>query len=166
MRTQIPASRHRVSRSRWAFVATLVASSALLVSACAGSEDGVFEGNGATGGSSAGTAGTGGSSGGQGGTLNGGSGGTGNAGSGNTGNGGSGAGGSGGSGNAGTGGANGGNGGSAAGGSGGTGNGGSMGTCNPAFCPNSGFGTPCCVTNNGPCGYDTGMGCQQSTGDV
>ena len=58
-------------------------------------------------------------------------------------------------------------GGSGAGGTGGgTGTGGSGGgTCNPAFCPTSGFGTPCCVTPNGPCGVDTGTGCQQgSTG--
>jgi len=51
-------------------------------------------------------------------------------------------------------------------GTGGSGTGGSGGgTCNPAFCPTSGFGQPCCVTPNGPCGVDTGTGCQQgSTG--
>ena len=60
-------------------------------------------------------------------------------------------------------------GGSGAGGSGaqgGSGAGGGMGTCNPAFCPNSGFGTPCCVMADGPCGYDTGMGCSQIVDDV
>jgi len=31
---------------------------------------------------------------------------------------------------------------------------------NAAFCPNPGFGQPCCVTRDGPCGLDTGMGCQ------
>ncbi len=52
-------------------------------------------------------------------------------------------------------------------GAGGSGTGGSGGgSCNPAFCPTSGFGTPCCVTANGPCGVDTGTGCQQgSTGN-
>lgn len=34
------------------------------------------------------------------------------------------------------------------------------GTCDQAYCPNSGFGNPCCVTPNGPCGTDTGYGCQ------
>ena len=45
---------------------------------------------------------------------------------------------------------------------GGTGGGGS---CNPAFCPNSGVGQPCCVTPNGPCGSDTGAGCVTATQD-
>jgi hypothetical protein len=35
------------------------------------------------------------------------------------------------------------------------------GTCNPAFCPNNGIGTPCCVVpGQGPCGFDIGNGCQ------
>lgn len=37
------------------------------------------------------------------------------------------------------------------------------GSCQPAFCPSTGFGTPCCVTVNGPCGTDTGSGCMQHT---
>ena len=49
----------------------------------------------------------------------------------------------------------GGSGGAAGGGAGGTGGG----SCNESFCPNPGFGTPCCVTPNGPCGADMGMGC-------
>ena len=46
-------------------------------------------------------------------------------------------------------------------GSSGTGAGGSAGeaTCDPAFCPGNGIGTPCCVTPQGPCGQDNGMGC-------
>jgi hypothetical protein len=32
-------------------------------------------------------------------------------------------------------------------------------TCNASFCPNTGAGTPCCVTGNGPCGMDIGQGC-------
>lgn len=38
------------------------------------------------------------------------------------------------------------------------GTGGEPGSCNPAFCPTT-FGTPCCLTQNGPCGVDMGMGC-------
>ncbi len=48
---------------------------------------------------------------------------------------------------------------SAAGGSSGAG-----GSCNPAFCPNTGGGTPCCVTKDGPCGVDLGNGCVGSGG--
>jgi hypothetical protein len=55
--------------------------------------------------------------------------------------------------------------GGASGSTGAGGSSGSSGTCNPAFCPNSGVGTPCCVTPNGPCGSDTGMGCQATTQD-
>lgn len=54
-------------------------------------------------------------------------------------------------------------GGTSSGGSGGSG--GSMGSCNPAFCPNPGVGTPCCITNTGPCGVDVGMGCAPIAGD-
>lgn len=32
-------------------------------------------------------------------------------------------------------------------------------SCNPAFCPNTGRGTPCCISSAGPCGVDIGMGC-------
>ncbi len=53
-------------------------------------------------------------------------------------------------------------GGSGAGGSGAGGSGG--GSCNPSFCPSSGFGMACCVTPNGPCGTNMGMGCMQSSG--
>lgn len=41
---------------------------------------------------------------------------------------------------------------------------GGSGSCNPAFCPNTGSGAPCCVTANGPCGSDMGLGCQQNPG--
>ncbi len=37
--------------------------------------------------------------------------------------------------------------------------------CNAAFCPSTGVGTPCCITSNGPCGVDYGMGCVTATGD-
>lgn len=40
------------------------------------------------------------------------------------------------------------------------------GSCNAAFCPNPGFGTPCCVTADGPCGMDQGMGCVSMSGDA
>ena len=53
-------------------------------------------------------------------------------------------------------------GGTGAAGTGGAGAGGTTGTCNPAFCPSS-FGTPCCITPNGPCGCDMGMGCMSCT---
>jgi hypothetical protein len=43
--------------------------------------------------------------------------------------------------------------------------GGSTGTCNPTFCPSGPQGSPCCVTLNGPCGYDVGVGCQQAAQD-
>ncbi len=55
-------------------------------------------------------------------------------------------------------------GGTSTGGTAGSGTGGSGGgSCNPAFCPSSGFGQACCVTSNGPCGTDTGTGCQQTS---
>ncbi len=38
------------------------------------------------------------------------------------------------------------------------------GSCNPAFCP-GGFGTPCCLGPNGPCGVDFGMGCVNPNND-
>jgi hypothetical protein len=38
-------------------------------------------------------------------------------------------------------------------------------SCNPAFCPNPGTGTPCCVTPAGPCGINTGLGCADIRGD-
>jgi hypothetical protein len=45
-------------------------------------------------------------------------------------------------------------------GSGGTaGVSGSGGICNPAFCPNTGAGTPCCIMGMDTCGMDNGMGC-------
>lgn len=50
-------------------------------------------------------------------------------------------------------------------GSGGTGTGGSGGAateCDPAFCPQDSFGTPCCVEATGECGVDMGMGCVQT----
>ena len=31
--------------------------------------------------------------------------------------------------------------------------------CNPAFCPNTGSGTPCCIMGLDTCGMDIGMGC-------
>lgn len=60
----------------------------------------------------------------------------------------------------------GGSGGGTGGSSGSSGSGGSTGTCNPAFCPSVGTGTPCCITPNGPCGVDYGFGngCEQPTG--
>jgi hypothetical protein len=35
--------------------------------------------------------------------------------------------------------------------------------CVPEFCPNTGGGTPCCITADGPCGMNTGLGCQELT---
>jgi hypothetical protein len=32
-------------------------------------------------------------------------------------------------------------------------------SCNPAFCPNTGSGTPCCIPGLDTCGMDNGMGC-------
>ena len=50
---------------------------------------------------------------------------------------------------------------------GGGGMSGSTGTpCDPKFCPNNGFGSPCCVTANGPCGVDYGTGCVQTPTDA
>ena len=54
--------------------------------------------------------------------------------------------------------------GGASGSSGASGTGGGSGSCNKAFCPNTGQGTPCCVTANGPCGMDNGNGCQGGGG--
>jgi hypothetical protein len=31
--------------------------------------------------------------------------------------------------------------------------------CDPAFCPSPTFGSGCCVTSDGPCGIQIGMGC-------
>jgi hypothetical protein len=39
----------------------------------------------------------------------------------------------------------------------------SDGSCNVTFCPNTGTGTACCVTANGPCGVDLGNGCVSGT---
>jgi hypothetical protein len=36
--------------------------------------------------------------------------------------------------------------------------------CAPEFCPASTVGAPCCVTRQGPCGVDLGMGCQVPAG--
>jgi len=46
------------------------------------------------------------------------------------------------------------------------GNGGGPGfeSCVPDFCPKIGAGGPCCVTPEGPCGMDDGLGCRESTG--
>jgi hypothetical protein len=38
------------------------------------------------------------------------------------------------------------------------------GSCTPTFCPSDGFGEPCCVAANGPCGFDLGMGCVSVAG--
>jgi hypothetical protein len=38
------------------------------------------------------------------------------------------------------------------------------GTCNPQFCPNTGMGSPCCVTAQGPCGMNYGSGCMGDPG--
>ena len=38
------------------------------------------------------------------------------------------------------------------------------GTCNPQFCPNTGMGSPCCVTPQGPCGMNYGSGCMGDPG--
>jgi len=34
-----------------------------------------------------------------------------------------------------------------------------QGSCSANFCPTNGAGKSCCVTSNGPCGIDLGMGC-------
>ena len=44
--------------------------------------------------------------------------------------------------------------------------GGTPGTCNPMFCPSPSVGTACCVTANGPCGTDTGVGCSNTPADI
>jgi hypothetical protein len=41
----------------------------------------------------------------------------------------------------------------------GSGGGPSFDPCQADFCPLVGPGAPCCVTPDGPCGMDTGMGC-------
>ena len=132
---------------------------AWLAASCASSEDDLFpaEGTGAKSGassegggdvsSSGGFGGAGGGSGGLGGT---GGGGVGGAGGGAAGMGGTGGGAAGTAGTSGT---------SGTSGTGGT----SGGSCNPAFCPSS-FGTPCCLTPNGPCGCDMGSGCMSCGG--
>lgn len=33
------------------------------------------------------------------------------------------------------------------------------GSCNPQFCSSTSSGKSCCVTTNGPCGIDFGLGC-------
>jgi hypothetical protein len=46
--------------------------------------------------------------------------------------------------------------------SGSSGSGGAA-TCNPAFCPNSGLGVPCCTDPpDDECGMDNGGGCKRS----
>ena len=135
---------------------------AVLFGACASSEEGVFDNTTPNDGgeASAGSAGFG--TGGSAGSWGGGSGtaGTGaKPGTGGTGSGGTAGTGSGGTAGTGTGGASG-----TAGASGSSGSGGSTGSCNPAFCPNTGSGTPCCVSPNGPCGTDHGSGCQNTPG--
>lgn len=42
---------------------------------------------------------------------------------------------------------------------------GGLGACDPSFCPNPGAGSPCCVSNDGPCGVDVGLGCSPVEGD-
>jgi hypothetical protein len=39
-------------------------------------------------------------------------------------------------------------------------------TCDPDFCPVTGPGAPCCVTDDGPCGMDNGLGCQETRRDA
>ena len=41
----------------------------------------------------------------------------------------------------------------------GTGGGNASGSCDPTFCQGAGTGAGCCVTANGPCGVNYGMGC-------
>jgi hypothetical protein len=36
------------------------------------------------------------------------------------------------------------------------------GSCDPRFCPGGTMGGACCMTANGPCGINYGMGCIQS----
>jgi len=45
----------------------------------------------------------------------------------------------------------------------GTGGGGASGSCDPTFCPGGTMGGACCITPNGPCGMNFGMGCVQTT---
>jgi hypothetical protein len=49
----------------------------------------------------------------------------------------------------------------------GTGTGGtsSFDSCQPDFCPVIGPGAPCCITPEGPCGMDTGLGCRTDEHD-
>jgi hypothetical protein len=134
-----------------------VAMTSVATSCASSEEDGVFAEEDASGGTDAGidssVGGSGGiSSGGSSGSATGGTGGVSTGGSAGASAGGS-------SGFGGAGGASGfGGAGGATGGTGGTG------SCNPAFCPNTGSGAPCCVTPNGPCGSDNGLGCQQNPG--
>jgi hypothetical protein len=39
-------------------------------------------------------------------------------------------------------------------------------TCDPDFCPATGPGAPCCITDDGPCGMDNGLGCQETRRDA
>lgn len=144
----------RVARSLGLFFAAGLATT--IAVSCASSDEnaGVFDYDAGQDTSSAGFGGTGG-------VASGGTGGTGTGGFPSTG----GASGSGTGGVGATGGAGGTGGTPGTGGTSGTG-GGSTGTCNEAFCPKTGAGNACCVTPNGPCGTDTGMGCQATpTGD-
>jgi len=38
-------------------------------------------------------------------------------------------------------------------------------SCQPDFCPVIGPGAPCCITPEGPCGMDTGLGCRTDEQD-
>jgi hypothetical protein len=38
-------------------------------------------------------------------------------------------------------------------------------SCQPDFCPVIGPGAPCCITPEGPCGMDTGLGCRTDEHD-
>jgi hypothetical protein len=134
----------RILGARFACLAVIFGGASGLATGCASSDEDVvdFKNDGSAGstGGFAGSSSTGGSSG-FGGSFGSSGSGTGGFGTGGSGTGGFGTGGS---------------------GTGGFGTGGSSGggTCNPAFCPNSGVGTPCCQAPDGPCGVDNGMGCQ------
>jgi hypothetical protein len=47
----------------------------------------------------------------------------------------------------------------------GTGGGPSFDTCQADFCPVIGPGAPCCISPEGPCGMDTGLGCRTDEHD-
>ena len=47
----------------------------------------------------------------------------------------------------------------------GTGGNPSFDSCQPDFCPVIGPGAPCCITPEGPCGMDTGLGCRSDQAD-